>query len=165
MIQLYHGSYLQVSRPDLAFSRSNLDFGKGFYATPVRDQAERWADRARRRYNSAILNIYRFDLEGAIATGFSFKEFPEYDEEWLDFVMANRRGVSTHNFDIVRGGVANDKVFNTIELYFGGLIDKEKALDRLKFEHPNQQICILNEKVIADFLAFESAEEVSNGSQ
>lgn len=38
---VYHGSYCRVERPELTFSRKKLDFGKGFYITPIREQAER----------------------------------------------------------------------------------------------------------------------------
>ena len=36
---LYHGSYLEVQTPDLVHSRENLDFGRGFYTTPLYEQA------------------------------------------------------------------------------------------------------------------------------
>ena len=51
--------------------------------------------------------------------------FESYSEQWLDFVLACRRGMDATNYDIVIGGVANDKVFNTVELFFDGLIDKK----------------------------------------
>ncbi|RGY94107.1 DUF3990 domain-containing protein [Parabacteroides sp. AM58-2XD] len=41
---VYHGSYCRVKRPELTFSREKLDFGKGFYITPIREQAERWSN-------------------------------------------------------------------------------------------------------------------------
>ena len=31
MIEVFHGSYVKIEKPDLAFSRETLDFGKGFY--------------------------------------------------------------------------------------------------------------------------------------
>ena len=32
------------------------------------------------------------------------------------------------------------KVFNTVELFFDGLIDKTEAIGRLRYEKPNLQI-------------------------
>ena len=32
---LYHGSYVEVSKPDISHSRLNVDFGRGFYTTPI----------------------------------------------------------------------------------------------------------------------------------
>jgi len=43
---------------------------------------------------------------------------------------------------LVIGGVANDKVFDTIQLYLDGLVDKEIALTRLKYEKPNIQYLV-----------------------
>ena len=57
-------------------------------------------------------------------------------------------------YDAVAGGIANDKVFNTIDLFFAGIISKAEALGRLKFEVPNHQLCILNENLIRKHLHF-----------
>lgn len=54
----------------------------------------------------------------------------------------------------------NDKVFNTIDLYFVGVITKEEALGRLKYEKPNHQICILNGQMIDRHLHFIKAEKI-----
>lgn len=64
-------------------------------------------------------------------------------------------------FDIVEGGIANDRVFNTIDLYFSGNMSREDALGRLAFEHPNHQLCILNQEVIKLHLHFISAEMIT----
>ena len=69
------------------------------------------------------------------------------------------------DYDLVQGGVANDKVFNTLELYFAKLISEDQALDRLKYEKPNHQICIRRQELIGQLLTFESAEEINNGSR
>lgn len=78
-----------------------------------------------------------------------------YNEEWLDYIIACRNGEDIYqNYDIVIGGIADDRIFNTLELYLDGLIDKTEALKRLKYEKPNNQICILNQKIIDDYLIF-----------
>ncbi len=59
---------------------------------------------------------------------------------------------------MVLGGVANDKVFDTVELYFEGLIGKAEALGRLKFEQPNAQLCIRNQLVIDSCLRYMGSE-------
>ena len=46
------------------------------------------------------------------------------------------------------GGVANDKVFNTVELYFDHLIDKKEAINRLCYEKPDMQICFRTEDAL-----------------
>ena len=80
--------------------------------------------------------------------------FESYSESWLNFILTCRSGNDKSDYDLVIGGVANDKVFNTVELYFDGLIDKAEALKRLKFEKPNLQLCFRSEKAL-EFLKFE----------
>ena len=53
-------------------------------------------------------------------------------EEWLDFILNCRSGKDSTDYDLVVGGVANDKLFNTVELFFDGLIDKTEAINHLR---------------------------------
>lgn len=128
---LYHGSYVEVNKPDLSYSRRNVDFGRGFYVTPIEEQAKKWCGKFKRR-----------------------------GLEWLDYILCCRRGNDTTDYDVVIGGVANDKVFNTVELYFEGLIDKKEALKRLQYEKPNLQVCLRAQAVIDQYLVFEGSEKV-----
>lgn len=41
-MKVYHGSYCLVDKPHISFSRDALDFGKGFYLTPIEEQAIDW---------------------------------------------------------------------------------------------------------------------------
>ncbi|MGL4293303.1 MAG: DUF3990 domain-containing protein [Bacteroidales bacterium] len=72
----------------------------------------------------------------------------------LDF---GKGGLLWQEFDLIEGGVADDRVFNTIELYMDQLISKTDALNRLKFEHPNNQLCIINQKIIDKHVKFKEA--------
>lgn len=153
---LYHGSNMEIPLPDLLHSRKNVDFGPGFYTTPLREQAEKWCLRFQRRSEAAVLSIYTLDDKAFQA--FRTMEFSGYNEAWLDFILNCRSGRDDSNYDMVIGGVANDKVFNTVELYFDHLIDKGEALRRLQFEQPNLQICIRNEHILNNYLHFEGSE-------
>lgn len=154
---LYHGSYLEIPQPDLAHSRANVDFGPGFYVTPIYEQAEKWCGRFRRRGKDGVVSRYRFE-DGREAQ-LKVLKFDAYTEEWLDFILSCRTGKDTTDFDLVVGGVANDRVFNTVELFFDGLIDKTEAIRRLRCEKPNLQLCFRTEKALA-LLAFEGSERV-----
>ena len=165
MIEVFHDSCTKVDKPDLSFSRKTLDFGTGFYVTPVREQAVSWAMRWLRRNRPAIVNRYIFHDEMLPELGVKVKDFPVYDREWLRFVADNRAGVQQDLYDIVRGSIANDKVFNTLELFFEKLISEDEALARLKYEKPNHQICIRRQDLIDRLLVFESAEEIPDGSR
>jgi hypothetical protein len=155
-MKLYHGSFLAVPSPDLMHSRKNLDFGSGFYTTPLREQAAKWCEKFRRMGKPCVINIYEFD-ENALSS-LNVLTFDSYSEEWLTFILRCRRGDDTSDFDIVTGGVADDKVFNTVELFFDGLIDQTEAIRRLRFEKPNRQICFRTETSLR-FLQYEGSEE------
>ena len=60
----------------------------------------------------------------------------------MDFILNCRSGKDSTDYDLVVGGVVNNKVFNTVELFFDGLIDKIEAINRLRYEKPNLQICL-----------------------
>ena len=154
---LYHGSFLEIPRPDLRHSRPNVDFGRGFYTTPLKEQAVKWCGKFKRRGKDGVISRYIFD-ETASSTLKTLK-FDAYSEEWLDFILTCRTGHDTSDYDIVEGGVANDKVFNTVELYFDGLVDKAEAISRLRYEKPNLQLCFRTEASLAR-LRFEGSEQV-----
>ena len=88
---VYHGSTEIVKKPDVQHSYRTLDFGRGFYVTTVREQAERWARRKADILgaNKAIVNIYRMHDD---TNGFYVKLFEEDLIEWIDFVCRCRDG-------------------------------------------------------------------------
>ena len=156
-MKVYHGSWVEVSKPDLKHSRPDVDFGRGFYTTSMKDQAVKWCGRFKRRGKSGIISCYEFDE--AASYKLKIRNFETYSEEWLDFILACRREMDTSNYDIVMGGVANDKVFNTVELYFEHLIDKKEAINRLRYEKPNIQICFRTEEALR-LLHYEGSVKV-----
>lgn len=154
---LYHGSYLEIKKPDLKHSRPNVDFGLGFYTTPLYEQAAKWCGKFKRRGKDSIISTYEFNE--AANESLKILKFDAYSEEWLDFILICRRGKDATDYDIVIGGVANDNVFNTVELFFAGLIDKAEAINRLRYQKPNLQICFRTEKSL-EHLHFERSERV-----
>ena len=159
-MKLYHGSTEIIEHPLTSYGRKNLDFGQGFYTTDLRIQAEKWVLRFIALNKKSYVSIYNFN-EVDIQHKCHYKKFNEYSEEWLDFIISCRSGGKDYlNYDIIEGGIANDKVFNTLELYFSGLIDKNTALSRLKYEKPNNQICFVDQDITDTFLHFDSSYEV-----
>jgi hypothetical protein len=155
---VYHGSYKEIVKPDVAHSRKNVDFGRGFYTTPLLEQAQKWCRKFKDKNSAAVVSTYQFD-ENAY-TECKVLRFDTYSEEWLDFILKCRRGEDNSDYDIVMGGVANDKVFNTVELFFDGLIDKSEAIKRLRYEKPNFQIAFRSQKVIEEYLRFERSDSL-----
>lgn len=136
-------------KPDIAHSRDYLDFGKGFYLTSIHDQAVRYAQRFLRRQRQAWLNSYEFEFE---PLQWQMLQFDCYDKQWLDFVANCRAGNDMSNYDIVIGGIANDRVIQTLDRYFESEISEEEALGLLKFEKPNIQYCIRSQRMLDECL-------------
>lgn len=159
-MKVYHGSTVVVESPLVSIGRENLDFGKGFYTTDLKEQAEAWIKRFLALGKRAFISVYLFD-DTDLEKKCRYRKFSEYNEDWLDFVLSNRAGGKEFlNYDIIEGGIANDKVFNTVELYFSNLISKKTALKRLKYEKPNNQICFVTQNILNEVLHFETFYEV-----
>ena len=158
---LYHGGTEAVMQPDCKKGRPDLDFGQGFYVTLLQDQAEGFARRkARDRKGKPVISIYEFDYDAAIKDC-AYLNFEFYDEAWLDFVVDSRSGLKPWaNYDVVEGGVANDRVIDTVELYTIGILDKASALGRLSEHQPNHQICILSQMILDKYLKFVEVIEL-----
>lgn len=158
-IIVYHGGTEQIISPICKFGRPNLDFGQGFYVTDLRQQAVTWANNiARIRNKSAMLNRYIMD-RNAILKEACCKVFKAYDEEWLEFIVGNRSGDNlAAKYDYIEGGVANDRVIDTVNLYIAGLMELTTALRELSRHQPNNQMCILNQDLINKHLVYDGTE-------
>lgn len=156
-MKLYHSSNVSVEHPDTKHSRLYLDFGRGFYLTSLREQAVRYAMRFKRREQEAWLNTYNFIYKDS---NWKIKQFESYDEQWLDFVALCRDGNDVGDYDMVIGGIANDRVIITLDRYFTGEISQEEALGLLRFEKPNIQYCIRSEQMLRECLTFIGSEQL-----
>ena len=150
-MRVYHASFIEIKSPDTEHSRNFLDFGRGFYLTTIYEQAEKYAHRFIRRGKQAWINVYELNENWDNS---SVREFPAYNDEWLDFVASCRAGKEVENYDLVIGGIANDRVIVTLDRYFEGTLSKENTLGLLKYEKPNIQYCIRNEEMIKHCLSF-----------
>lgn len=156
---VYHGSSEEVRQPDTLHSYRALDFGKGFYVTTVREQAERWARRKADLFGGTpVVSRYRMcdDL-----SQFRVKRFPVDLMEWIEFVCDCRDGKPTYQqYDIIIGKVANDKVFRVVDMYHSGIWDKERALQEIR-AYPNyDQIAFITQSAIDALLQYDGCLEV-----
>ena len=160
-IEVYHGGTEKVEHPICKLGRRNLDFGHGFYVTDIREQAVMWANNMSRNRNlPPIVNRYKLDKINRLKEA-KCKIFTAYDEDWLQFIVANRSGKNVaKDFDYVEGGVANDRVVDTVNLYIAGLIELRTALRELSKHQPNNQICILNQDILNKYLIYDGTEEL-----
>jgi hypothetical protein len=160
---LFHGGTVVVETPEIITTEYGRDFGAGFYTTDIKEQAVRWALRKarleqRKKDNvKAIVSMYEFDEKHYDEV--PVIHFPEPSAAWLDMVCkcrSNSRYV--HGYDIVTGKVANDTVGETVSYVMRGIMRREDALERLKFEKINNQICFATEKALS-FLRYRGFEE------
>ena len=134
-MRVYHGSYIKIEKIDLSRCIPNKDFGQGFYVTKFRHHAESWAQVIGRRHKTdGIVTEFLFYNSPFTEHLCKVKHFDGYNEEWLDFVVLNRNPMSPmHDFDIVEGPVANDKVQLRIDDFLSGDISKQDFLIELTY--------------------------------
>ena len=156
---VYHGSYLIIQKPDISYSKSNLDFGAGFYVTADNVQAKIWAKRKAVRQNGKpIVNTYNLTDDLSKYKGLVFAN---EDVLWLDFVAKCRKGNDLYkDYDYVSGSVANDDVFATVDMYMRGIWDSERALTEIRYYKTSHQICLINQELIDNELKFSNSYEV-----
>ncbi len=130
---LYHGSLDIVGRPRILQPSRLLDYGTGFYTTTSEQQSREWVLRRMREHDTpcGYLNIYHFD--DTQLHKLKCLLFAEPNKEWAEFVMANRTQKDfSHDYDIVYGPVANDKVYLQFGLYESGAIGLDTLIRELK---------------------------------
>ena len=153
---VYHSSFTIITNPDVKYSRNKTDFSKGFYLTTNKDQAKVWAKRRISDYEISYINEY--ELNEKELKKLKVLKFNSYDKKWLDFVCKCRVNQDDSDYDVVIGPVADDKVYDTINLYFERLININEAIKRLKKKEANNQICIRNNEAIDLLLTFVKGE-------
>jgi hypothetical protein len=162
-MKLYHGSTVQIEHPKIIKGDKFLDFGYGFYTTTNEEQASRWASikKDRTKSKDSYLNIYEINDNLFIDKDIRFLEFIEPDRLWLEFIINNRQGKQLHNYDLVKGAVANDTLYQTFTLYESGILSVEETVARLKVHQLYNQISFNTESVIKE-LHFIEALKLSN---
>lgn len=149
-MRLYHGSNQPILNIDLSKGQKYKDFGKGFYTTHLPDQAIYWSRRISDRFGgTATVTTFEFDMEAAIADGLNVRIFEQPDKEWALFVMANRNqdGVDFHHdYDIVIGPVADDKMARLFGLYDMEIIDLDAVVAGLAYKDLNSQYFFATER-------------------
>lgn len=161
-MKIFHGSTEIIENPIILLNQRLLDFGKGFYTTTNQEQAERWAKIKQKRAgedSKAIVSVYEINDEIFQNSELKTKTFPVADEEWLDFIVTNRKEDLNHGFDIIKGAVANDTLYETLTLFETGILSKQETIVRLKVHNLFDQISFHTEKSIKE-LKFTNLYEI-----
>ncbi|MDR0566449.1 MAG: DUF3990 domain-containing protein, partial [Prevotellaceae bacterium] len=163
-MELFHGSNISVPKPELLDSLRGLDFGRGFYATSNREQAKRFTENVvrRKKWGERTVTIYEVN-EIELFDACSLLKFGSADEKWLDFVVQNRTlSYKGKAYDVIAGPVANDAVFNVIDLYLDGILDKKETIKRLKIRELFNQWAFCSKKAISFLVTTQVAYFIAN---
>lgn len=137
-MRLYHGSNVVVDRIDLTKSKPYKDFGQGFYLSDNEEQARNMARQKvlQTGFGTEVVNVYEFDERFLTEGELKVKHFEAYSEEWAKFVVRNRDRKSAqplHDYDVVIGSIADDKVGVQIRLFIDQYIDVQTLIERLRY--------------------------------
>ena len=138
MMKLFHGSNIKIDIPDLAHSKPNKDFGRGFYLSADKSQAQDMAKQKVDQTQKGTTEVTEFLFDESIMQSNELKIliFEDYCEEWAKFVVANRNSkseFSAHDYDIGYGPIADDGVTFQLRRFEGGVITLPKLVEELKY--------------------------------
>ena len=134
---LFHGSTVPIEIIDLSKSRPGKDFGRGFYLSEDKEQAIGMAEsKVAFLGGEPIVTSFEFDESFLSSNNLKVKLFDSYTEEWARFVYDNRENYTDkpiHQYDIIYGPIANDRVGAQIRNFKNGNIDIEELINRIKY--------------------------------
>lgn len=135
-MKLYHGSNVVIDQVDLMCSKPYKDFGRGFYLSAVEEQAQELATfRALILGGTPVVSAFEFDEKHLVDGSLSYLAFDSYTAEWAEFIFKNRNEAEDfqHEYDVVYGPIANDKIGFQIQKLEDGSIDMAEFLNRIKY--------------------------------
>ncbi|MDO4962302.1 MAG: DUF3990 domain-containing protein [Eubacteriales bacterium] len=176
---LYHGSYCEVRKPELKKSAARKDFGKGFYLTSSKEQAENFLRTAigkavtkgdaPENQDYGYISVFKVHRSDKLKSHI----FETANEEWLHCIAAHRKRNSFTEieklmsvYDVIIGKIADDQTNTTLAAYIGGTfgpVGSKEADDiciRLLLpEKLKDQYCFRTENAI-DSLEFVESEKI-----
>lgn len=157
---LYHGSNTDITEVDLTMCKPYKDFGRGFYLTVLKEQAEKMAKRVARIYGGTpVVNAFEINVD-LLSEGLNVKNFgTETSEEWARFVMNNRNrkfnDVSSpecnidNKYDIVIGPIANDDMAVLFRQYENGILSFDKMISGMVYKETTNQYSFHTNRAVA----------------
>ena len=134
-MKLYHGTNQEFDKIDLLKSKPNKDFGRGFYLSADYYQALNMANVKVEQlgFGSPVVLAYEVEEDW---TELKVLRFEEYSEEWAKFILLNRNNATSHpmhEYDIVIGPIADDRVGVQLWRYENHSIDLPTLVRNLKY--------------------------------
>lgn len=125
---LYHGTNKAFDTIDLTKSKPNKDFGQGFYLSREYSQAMEMAKTKFDQIKSGFPTVLTYEVDEQQMNQLKVLRFDAYTFEWAQFILMNRRNDTNkpmHDYDIVFGPIANDKVGVQLWKFENQMIDLE----------------------------------------
>lgn len=130
---LYHGSYCEISSPELEKCAPYKDFGRGFYLTASYEQAKKFIKTSLKKAKSqglipdsqdfGVLSFFKFNASDSL----NIKTYQDADADWLHCIVAHRKEnlfsdliEMLKDYDVIAGKIANDATNFTITAYIAG---------------------------------------------
>ena len=132
---LYHGTNADFGEIDLTKSKPNKDFGQGFYLSREYTQAMDMAKTKVEQMETGVPTVQTYEANETAMADLRVLRFDDYSEEWAKFILLNRNNSSTepaHDYDIVIGPIANDRVGVQLWKYETQAIDLPTLMHNLK---------------------------------
>lgn len=147
---LYHGSNVEVRKPQIIKSRKLLDFGAAFYLTSNYEQAKKWAIRTTERRAEGKPTVSSYSVDKKELDGLSLLIFDVPNKYWLHYVSAHRTDKTINDmYDIVIGPVANDQAIRTINDFLKGRFTEDIAIQLLLPQKLKDQYAFKTEKAVS----------------
>lgn len=147
---LYHGSNMLIEKVELDKCRPYKDFGRGFYCTTIKGQAELMAKRVVAIFGG-IPSVTLFEFDESIFTcpGLKIKKFESPSKDWAMFVLNNRNKSLVrwdsmecnhdNKYDLVVDPIANDNLALLFRSFTNGLIDLDVLIKEMKYKKLTDQ--------------------------
>ena len=135
---LYHGTNVEFDVIDLTKSKPNKDFGRGFYLSDNYEQALNMAKTKVEQFEVGLPIVMKYEVDDNVFQTFRVLQFKEYTKEWAQFILQNRNNSTqqqVHDYDIVIGPIANDRVGVQMWRYNNHSIDLDTLVKNLRYMH------------------------------
>ena len=132
---LYHGTNADFGEIDLRKSKPNKDFGQGFYLSREYTQAMVMAKTKVEQLETGTPTVLTFEADEEQMNSLRVLRFDDYTEEWAKFILLNRNNAGpepAHDYDIVIGPIANDRVGVQLWKFENGTIDLQTLVHNLR---------------------------------
>ena len=132
---LYHGTNADFGEIDLTKSKPNKDFGQGFYLSREYTQAMDMAKTKIEQLGSGSPIVLTYEADDNAMARLKVLRFDDYSEEWAKFILLNRNNSSrepAHDYDVVIGPIANDRVGVQLWKYENHSIDLPTLVRNLR---------------------------------